>query len=79
MYWRARTDFAALVIVIGFVDVFVVCVGYRVIDEAIGFDFDDVAPALTSFGAMIAWAIAATGSAAVIMRRLRGNLQAVPS
>jgi len=79
MYWRARPDFAALVIVIGFVDDFVVCVGYRVIDEAIGFDFDDVAPALTSFGAMIAWAIAATGSAAVIMRRLRGNLQAVPS
>lgn len=79
VYWRVRPDFAALVIVIGFVDVFVVCIGYRAIDEAIGFDFDDVAPALTSFGAMIVWAIAATGSAAVIMRRLRGDLQGAPS
>jgi uncharacterized membrane protein len=79
MYWRMRPDFAALVIVIGFVDAFVVCIGYRVIDEVIGFDFDDVAPALTSFGAMIVWAIAATGSAAVIMRRLRGSLHGAPS
>ena len=79
MFWRVRPDFAALVIVIGFVDAFVVCIGYRVIDEGIGFDFDDVAPALTSFGAMIVWAIAATGSAAVVMRRLRGSLQAAPS
>ena len=78
-YWRARPDFASLVIVIGFVDAFVVCIGYRVIDEAIGFDFDDVAPALTSFGAMIVWAVAATGSAAVIMRRLRGSLQGASS
>ena len=79
VYWRVRPDFAALVIVIGFVDAFIVCIGYRVIDEGIGFDFDDVAPALTSFGAMIVWAIAATGSAAVIMRRLRSNLQGAPS
>jgi uncharacterized membrane protein len=79
MYWRMRPDFAALVIVIGFVDAFVVCIGYRVIDEGIGFDFDDAAPALTSFGAMIVWAIAATGSAAVVMRRLRGSLQAATS
>lgn len=78
MYWRVRPDFAALVIVIGFVDAFVVCVGYRVIDEGIGFDFDDTGPALSSFGAMIVWAIAATGSAAVIMRRLRGSLHGAP-
>lgn len=79
VYWRVRPDFAALVIVIGFGDLFIICIGYRVIEQAIGFDFDDVAPALTSFGAMIAWAIAATGSAAVVMRRLRANLQAAPS
>ena len=79
VYWRVRSDFASLVIVIGFVDAFVVCVGYRAIDEGIGFDFNDVGPALSSFGAMIVWAIAATGSAALIMRRLRGSLQEVPS
>ncbi len=79
MYWRSWRDFPALVIVIGFVDAFVVCVGYRVIDEGIGFDLNDIGPALSSLGAMIAWAIAATGSAALVMRRLRGSLQEVAS
>jgi uncharacterized membrane protein len=79
VYWRRWRDFPALVIIIGFADAFVVCVGYRVIDEGIGFDLNDVGPALSSLGAMIVWAIAATGSAALIMRRLRGNLQEVPS
>ena len=73
------TDFAALVIIIGFADAFVVCVGYRVIDEGIGFELNDVGPALCSLGAMILWAIAATGSAALVMRRLRGSLREVPS
>ena len=77
MYWKVRSDFAALVIVIGFVDAFVICVGYRVIEEGIGFDVNDVGPALSSFGAMIVWAIAATGSAALVMRRLRGSLHGV--
>jgi uncharacterized membrane protein len=79
VYWRMRPDFPSLVIVIGFFDAFVVCIGYRVIDEGIGFEFEDAAPALTSFGAMILWAIAATGSAAMIMRRLRGSLRGAPS
>jgi hypothetical protein len=67
------------VIVIGFADLFFICVGFRVIDEAIEFDLDDTAQALTSLGAMIVWAIAGTGSAAVVMRRLRGSLQQVPA
>jgi uncharacterized membrane protein len=77
LYWRRWRDFPALVIVIGFVDAFVVCVGYRVIDEGIGFSLHDVGPALSSLGAMIVWAIAATGSAALVMRRLRGGRQEV--
>jgi hypothetical protein len=76
-YWRAMPDFAALVIIIGFADAFFICLGYRAIDETIGFDFDDLAPALTGFGAMIAWAIAGTGSAAMAMRRLRAGLREV--
>jgi uncharacterized membrane protein len=79
VYWRLWRDFPALVIIIGFADAFVVCVGYRIIDEGIGFDLNDVGPALSSLGAMIVWAIAATGSAAMIMRRLRGNPREVPS
>ena len=79
VYWRLRPDFAALVILIAFADAFFIGVGYRLIDEAIGFDFDDAAPALASFGAMILWAIAGTGGAAVAMRRLRGILQGAPA
>jgi uncharacterized membrane protein len=79
VYWRLRPDFAALVILIAFADAFFIGVGYRLIDEAIGFDFDDAAPALASFGAMILWAIAGTGGAAVAMRRLRGTLQGAPA
>ena len=75
VYRRIWPDFAALVVVIAFADAFFICLGYRLIDEAIGFDFEDAAPALTSFGAMIAWGIAGTGSAALAMRRLRGRLQ----
>jgi uncharacterized membrane protein len=79
VYWRLRPDFAALVILIAFADAFFIGVGYRLIDEAVGFDFDDAAPALASFGAMILWAIAGTGGAAVAMRRLRGTLQGAPA
>jgi len=79
VYWRVMPDFAALVIIIGFADAIFICLGFRLIDEAIGFDTDDVAPALTSFGAMIGWAIAGTGCAALAMRRLRGTLQRMPA
>ena len=66
-------------IVIGFADAIFICLGFRLIDEAIGFDVNDVAPVLTSLGAMIVWAIAGTGSAALAMRRLRGTVQRVPA
>ena len=77
IYWRSRADFAALVIVIGFADAFFICVGFRLIDEIIGFDFDEAVPALAGFGAMIVWAIAGTGSAALVMRRLRSSMREV--
>jgi hypothetical protein len=74
IYWRMKPDLAALALVIGFADLFFICAGYRLIDEAIGFDFDQALPALASFGAMIAWAIAGTGSAGLAMRRLSGSI-----
>ncbi len=74
-YWRMRPDFPALVIVIGFADAIFICLGFRLIDEAIGFDGNDAATVLTSIGAMIVWGIAGTGGAALVMRRLRGTVQ----
>lgn len=78
-YWRFSPDFAALVIVIGFADAFFICIGFRLIDEAIGFDFDDAVPALAGFGSMIIWAIGGTGTAALAMRRLRAGLRGAPA
>jgi len=76
-YWRKLPDFAALVIAIGFADAFFICLGFRLIDESIGFSLNDVGPGLTSLAAMIAWAIAGTGGAAKAMRRLHGELKVV--
>lgn len=75
IYWRTLPDFASLVILIGFADAFFVCLGFRLIDEVIGFSLDDVGPGLASLAAMTAWAIAGTGGAAKAMRRLRGELR----
>lgn len=75
-YWRRLPDFAAMVILTGFVDAFVICIGYRLIEESIGFDFDRAETALGSSGAMILWAVAATGGAALVMRHLRGEMKA---
>ncbi len=78
-YWRVWPDFAASVILIGVLDLFFIVIGFRLIDEAIGFDFQDVGPALTGFGAMVVWAVVGTGTAAFAMRHLRTQLSAVPA
>lgn len=79
VYWLRLPDFAALVLVIGFADAFFICIGLRLINETIGFRFDEAGPALTGFAAMIVWAIAGTGGAALAMQRLRGRLRGMPA
>lgn len=76
-YWRLLPDFASLVILIGVADALVICIGYRLIEESIGFSFSDAGPAIGSSGAMIAWAVAVTGGTAAALRRLRGALRGV--
>ncbi|HWA48407.1 MAG TPA: DUF2157 domain-containing protein, partial [Dongiaceae bacterium] len=76
IYWRKLPDFAALVILIAFADAFFICLGYRLIDEAIGFSWSEAGAGLGSLGAMILWAIAGTGGSAMAMRRLRSDLRA---
>ncbi len=74
VYWRKLPDFAALVIIIAFADAFFICIGVRLIDEAIGFSWSEAGTGLGSLGAMILWAIGGTGGAAMAMRRLRSDL-----
>lgn len=75
VYWRVLPDFAALVVAIGLADALFICLGFRLIEEAIGFSLDEVGPGLSSLAAMIAWAIAGTGAAAKAMRRLHLELR----
>lgn len=76
IYWRVLPDFASLVMVIAFADAFFIITGIRIIDETIGFSFTDDGQMLAASGFMILWAVAGTGGAAMLMRRLRRELKA---
>mgnify|MGYP001054986482 CR=1 FL=1 len=76
VYWRKLPDFAALVIIIAFVDALFICIGFRLIEESIGFSWSQAGTGLGSLGAMILWAIASTGGSAMAMRWLRSDLRA---
>ena len=76
VYWWKIPDFAALVIIIAFADALFICIGFRLIDESIGFSWSEAGTGLSSLGAMILWAIAGTGGSAMAMRWLRSDLRA---
>jgi uncharacterized membrane protein len=75
VYWRKLPDFAALVILIAFADAFLICVGFRLINELIGFDAMFDGGAVLATGILIAWALGATGGAAKLMRHLHAELK----
>ena len=77
-YRRWLPDFAATTTVIGFALLFVIAVGYRVIDEAVGFDGDE-ALLVASAGLLVLWSVAAMGLAAKLLQLLRRNMEPQPS
>ena len=78
-YRRWLPDFAATTTVIGFALLFVIAIGYRVIDEAVGFDGGEEALLVSSVGLLVLWSIAAMGIAAILLQSLRRNLDPQPS
>jgi uncharacterized membrane protein len=72
-YGRRLPDYAATTFVIGFAALFLIAVGLRLIDEAIGFDWDEAAPMITSTGVTILWSVLVFGLAAKLMRSLRSG------
>ena len=62
--------------IIAFVDALFICIGFRLIEESIGFSWSQAGTGLGSLGAMILWAIAGTGGSAMAMRWLRSDLRA---
>ena len=77
VYWRRLPDYAATTFVIGFAALFLIAVGLRLIDEAIGFDWDEAAPMITSTGVTIVWSVLVFGAAAKLMRALRSSAERV--
>jgi uncharacterized membrane protein len=71
VYWRRLPDYAAMTFVIGFAALFLIAVGLRLIDDAVGFEWDEAAPMITSTGVTILWSVLVFGLAARLMRRLR--------
>jgi len=77
-YRRWLPDFAATTTVVGFALLFVIAIGYRVIDEAIGFGRNETL-LVTSVGLLVLWSVAALGLAAKLLQMLRRNPDPVPS
>jgi uncharacterized membrane protein len=77
-YRRWLPDFAAATTVVGFALLFVIAIGYRVIDEAVGFDGDE-ALLVASAGLLVLWSVAAMGLAAKLLQVLRRSPELQPS
>jgi uncharacterized membrane protein len=73
VYWRRLPDYAATTFIIGFAALFLIAVGLRLIDEAIGFDWDEATPMITGAGVTILWSVLVFGVAAKLMRSLRAG------
>jgi len=77
-YRRWLPDFAATTTVLGFALLFVIGIGYRVIDEAVGFGRSETL-LVTSVGLLVLWSVAALGLAAKLLQMLRRHPEPVPS
>ncbi len=77
-YRRRLPDFAATTTIVGFAVLFVIAIGYRAIDEAIGFGGDE-ALLVASAGLLVLWSAGAMGLAAKLLQALRRNLEPQPS
>ena len=78
-YQRWLPDFAATTTVIGFALLFTIAIGYRVIDEAVGFDGGDDDLLVASAGLLVLWSVGAMGLAAKLLQALRRSLEPQPS
>jgi uncharacterized membrane protein len=78
-YRRWLPDFAATTTVIGFALLFAIAIGYRVIDEVVGFDGGDDFLLVASAGLLVLWSVAAMGLAAKLLQALRRSLEPQPS
>ena len=79
VYRRWLPDFAAATTVVGFAVLFAIAIGYRMIDEAVGFNGDEEGLLVASVGLLVLWSVAAMGLAAKLLRALHRSLEPQPS
>lgn len=78
-YRRWLPDFAASTAVIGFAALFAIALGYRAIEETVGFAWDDDARLVAAIGLLVLWSAAAMGLAAKLLQALRRDPEPRPS
>jgi uncharacterized membrane protein len=78
-YHRWLPDFAAATTAVGFALLFAIAIGYRMIDEAVGFDTGEDTQLVASFGLLVLWSVAVMGLAAKLLQLLRRSLEPQPS
>jgi len=71
VYVRALPDFAVLAITTGFVALFLMAVGWRVLEEAIGLEWNDTFSMLSVFGLFTLWCAAMTAATVKTLGALR--------
>jgi uncharacterized membrane protein len=78
VYRRWLPDFAVLVITIGVTSLVLICAGYRLLDEFVGFEWDLSLSDLSFLGLLIVWCVGVTGAATKLMRGLHSAMAARP-
>src|SRR5262249_22302614 len=78
-YRRWLPDFAAATTIVGFAVLFIIAIGYRVIDESVGFSGDEEALLVASAGLLVLWSVAVMGLAAKLLQALHRGPEPQPS
>ncbi len=75
VYVRRLPAFAVLAITTGFVALFLMAVGWRVLAETIGFEWDSTIKMLSTFALMTLWCAAMTAGTVKLLTALRGRIE----
>ena len=75
VYVRRLPDFAVLAITTGFVALFLMAVGWRVLAETRGFEWDSTIKMLLDFALLTLWCAAMTAGTVKLLTALRGRME----
>lgn len=79
VYLRLLPDFAVLAIATGFVALFLMAVGTRVLAEIIGFEFDNTMRLISALALLTLWCAAMTAATVKFLGNLRRHIERISS